>query len=76
MLRRVLRKLVTLISRQAVLEAEGEAARRQAESATEAAQKLLDDMSKESSKEDADNMVRRFVTCIYFLMIYSSSYIY
>ena len=48
-----------MISRQAVLEAEGEAARRQAESATEAAQKLLDDVSsKDSSKEDADNQVR------------------
>ncbi|KAI0237252.1 B-cell receptor-associated protein 31 [Lamellibrachia satsuma] len=54
----VLRKLVTLISQQAVLQAEGEAARKQAESATQAAQTMLDEASKESSKskEDVDNL--------------------
>ena len=56
----VLRKLVTLISQQALLQAEGEAARKQAESATKAAQAMLEEASKEASKskEDADNLVR------------------
>ena len=56
----VLRKLVTLISQQALLQAEGEAARKQAESATKAAQAMLEEASKASSKskEDADNLVR------------------
>ena len=51
---------MTLISQQAVLQAEGEAARKQAESATQAAQTMLDEASKESSKskEDVDNLVR------------------
>jgi len=55
----VLRKLVTLISQQALLQAEGEAARKQAESATKAAQAMLEEASKASSKskEDADNLV-------------------
>lgn len=42
----ILRRLVTLISSQGALQADCEAAKRQAESATAAAKKFMDDMDK------------------------------
>ena len=47
----VIRRLVTLISTQAMLTAEGEASKKQAESATAMAKKLLEE------KENAANLV-------------------
>ena len=60
----IIRRLVVLVATEATLMAESQAARRQAESATAAAQKMLDD------KDNSKNAVR-VPSCF----IYSESYL-